>query len=146
MVRICSNVPIGAVVFAGLSIFLRHRGNQNRYRVLPLATKISNMDPFGCAVLVSAACLVLLALQWGSETQSWNSPKILGCLIGGVALSILFIWWQWERQETALITPRVFRRRSIWTGAVMLSFLGAQAYAVSYLSSSFVPASSLELT
>lgn len=129
--NIYSNVPIGVAVLIGLTFFLRVRGNQNKNRTMPLTNKIANLDPFGCALLIGAVCCVQLALQWGSETISWDSANILGCLVGGAALALLFIFWQRKRQETALITPRVFKKRSIWAGAMTIFFMGAQVYAVS---------------
>lgn len=133
----CSNLPIGALVLIGLTIFLRLRGAPNKDRALPFTTKISNMDPLGCLVFVGAACCLLLVLQWGGQTKPWNSPDVIGCLVGSVAIAALFILLQWRRGDRALIPFRVFKKRSIWTGAMVLFFLGAQTYIVSLLSIMF---------
>lgn len=91
------------------------------------------MDPLGSILIMGSACCLLLALQWGGDGRPWDSSDVIGCLVGAVILAALFLLWQWRRQERALIIPRVFKQRSIWTGSISVFFLGAQAYAVSYL-------------
>ncbi|ROW18055.1 hypothetical protein VPNG_00330 [Cytospora leucostoma] len=125
------NLPIGGVVLAGLAIFLRVPRRSSMHS-LPLKTKIDNMDPLGSVLIMGSACCLLLALQWAGDTKPWKSSDVIGCLAGGVSISVLFILWQRKRQERALITPRVFKQRSIWTGCTSLFFLGAQAYAVPF--------------
>lgn len=91
------------------------------------------MDPIGSMLIMGSACCILLALQWGSDSKPWSSADVIGCLAGGVSIGALFLYWQRKRQEHALIPPRIFKQRSIWTGSISLFFLGAQAYAVGQL-------------
>ncbi|KAI9675450.1 MAG: hypothetical protein M1822_008928, partial [Bathelium mastoideum] len=44
------NLPLGGVVLAGLTLFLKVKGIENADRKLPLMRKLSNMDPLGCNV------------------------------------------------------------------------------------------------
>jgi hypothetical protein len=125
-----SNLPIGGAVLVGLAIFLRVPGRSSTFRSLPLKAKIDNMDPLGSILIMGAACCLLLAMQWGGDAKPWNSPDVIGCLVGAAIIGTLFLHWQWRRQERALIIPRVFKQRSIWTGSISVFFLGAQAYAV----------------
>lgn len=129
-----SNLPIGGLVLIGLTLFLKIPGARNEHRALPLKTKLKNMDLLGALIFVGAACCLLLALQWGGQTKPWKSADVIGCLVGTVVLGVLFLYWQWRRKENALITPRVFMQRSIWTASGVLFFLGAQGYSVSALS------------
>ncbi|KAI1074868.1 MFS general substrate transporter [Whalleya microplaca] len=122
------NLPIGAVVLLGLTVFLKVRGTPNKDRTLPLATKLNNMDPIGCLVFIGAICCLLLALQWGGQTKPWNSSDVIGCLVGAAAIAALFVYLEWRRKDTALIPLRIMGKRSIWTGAAVLFFLGAQTY------------------
>lgn len=89
------------------------------------------MDPLGCLVFIGAVCCLLLALQWGGQSKPWSSSTVIGLLVGFVALSGLFGYLQWRRQDRALIPLRVLRQRSIFTGAMVLFFLGASTYLVS---------------
>lgn len=124
-------MPIGAVVLLLLFIFLRIQGTDNANRQLSLKAKLSHMDPVGSIVFISAVCCVLLALQWGGQTKQWQSPTIVGLLVGFVLLFCLFALIQWKLKEKATIPLRVLRQRSIIASAGVLFFLGASLYVVS---------------
>ena len=124
------NLPIGALVLILLSMFLKIKGTPSENRKLPFTKKLDNMDPLGCFVFIGSICCLLLALQWGGQSKPWNSPTVIGLLVGFVALACLFGYLQWRRQERALIPLRVLRQRSIFTGAMVLFFLGASTYLV----------------
>lgn len=97
------------------------------------------MDFLGCALFLAAVCCLLLALQWGGQTKPWSSSTVIGLLVGSAALALVFIFIQWKRQERALITLRVFCRRSVFTSAMVLFFLGGSTYLVSQLPVLLVP-------
>ncbi|KAI1821855.1 MFS general substrate transporter [Xylaria intraflava] len=122
------NLPIGAVVLLGLTIFLKLQKSQNENRALPLKKKLYNMDPLGCLVFIGAVTSLLLAFHWAGQTKPWSSSDVIGCLVGAGLIGILFIYLQWKRGNSALIPLRVFRYRSIWTGSMVLFFLGAITY------------------
>lgn len=125
-----SNLPIGALVLILLSIFLKVKGAENKNRTLPFVQKLHSMDPVGCFIFIGAVCCLLLALQWGGQSKPWNSSTVIGLLVGFVALACAFGYLQWKHQDRALIPLRVFRKRSIFTSAMVLFFLGASTYLV----------------
>jgi hypothetical protein len=88
------------------------------------------MDPLGCIIFIGSICCFLFALQWGGQTKPWKSATVIGLLVGAVGLAAVFIGIQWRLQERALIAPRVYKKRSIWTGAKVLFFTGAATYLV----------------
>ncbi|KAI0513194.1 MFS general substrate transporter [Xylaria bambusicola] len=122
------NLPIGAVVLVGLTIFLKIQTTQSEDRALPFKRKLYNMDPLGCLVFIGTVVLLLLALHWAGQTKPWNSADVIGCLVGAGLSALLFIYLEWKRGNSALIPLRVFRTRSVWTGAMVLFFLGAVTY------------------
>ncbi|KAL7655248.1 hypothetical protein ACMYSQ_007202 [Aspergillus niger] len=126
------NLPFGAVVLGGLTLFLRIKGQATKDRQLPLRAKLGSMDFLGCALFLAAVCCLLLALQWGGQTKPWSSSTVIGLLVGSAALALVFIFIQWKRQERALITLRVFCRRSVFTSAIVLFFLGGSTYLDTY--------------
>ncbi|PYI05540.1 MFS general substrate transporter [Aspergillus sclerotiicarbonarius CBS 121057] len=126
------NLPFGAIVLGGLTLFLRIKGQENKDRQLPRRAKLASMDPLGCALFLAAVCCLLLALQWGGQTRPWTSSTVIGLLVGAVVLALLFVYVQWKRDERALISLRVFRRRSIFTSAIVLFFLGGSTYLDTY--------------
>lgn len=128
-----SNIPIGLVVLLTLQVVLKLKDEQNQYRQLPLRKKLTSMDPLGCVIFIGAVCSLLLALQWGGQTLPWQSAKIIGLLVGFALMTILFVFMQLRLQSNALIPVHVFRHRSIWTGAMVLFFLGSSNYLVSIL-------------
>ncbi|KAJ5691620.1 MFS general substrate transporter [Penicillium malachiteum] len=117
------NLPIGAVVLIGLSIFLKVRGGTNALRRLPLRSKLACVDFIGCTLFLGAVCCLLLALQWGGQTKPWSSAIIIGLFVGTVALITLFAYVQWQRGENALIPLRVLRKRNVLTSAMFSYYL-----------------------
>ncbi|KAL2009609.1 hypothetical protein VTN00DRAFT_5416 [Thermoascus crustaceus] len=64
------NLPLGAAVLIGLTIFLKIKGRENEYRRLPSVAKFNSIDPIGCAVFIGAVCCLLLASQRGEANPS----------------------------------------------------------------------------
>ncbi|CAH0038141.1 unnamed protein product [Clonostachys solani] len=94
------NLPIGAVVLAGLYIFLKIRGQKTADRSLPLSQKLRQMDVFGALIFTSCICCLVLALQWGGQTKPWKSADVIGCL------NVFFLpfWFQGVRGVNAVTT------------------------------------------
>ncbi|KAL9012108.1 MAG: hypothetical protein Q9173_003107 [Seirophora scorigena] len=121
------NLPIGALVLILVTIFIRVREAESENRNLPVGQKLRRMDPIGGVLFVGAICCLIFALQWGGQSKPCNSPTVIGLLLGFFALTGVFGYWQWQRKDRALIPLRVLRKRSIWTGAMVLLFLGASS-------------------
>ncbi|MGJ3560892.1 hypothetical protein ACR6C2_30605 [Streptomyces sp. INA 01156] len=63
----------------------------------------------------------MVALVFGivkGETWGWTSAGTLGAIVLGLALLVVFGWYE-TRQEHPLLPMRLFRNRSLTTGAVM---------------------------
>jgi hypothetical protein len=58
--------------------------------------------------------MLLMALQWGGLTYPWNSGRIIGLLVGGVVLVIIFGVWQWHKGDEAMIPPPILFQRSVF--------------------------------
>ena len=125
-----SNVPIGALVFILLLLFLDLKASENENRKKPLKQKLEHMDFGGCLTLIGAVCCLLLALQWGGQTMPWSSSHIWGLFIGFALLLSIFSVLQWRLGEKATIPLRILRQRSILAGSGVLFFLGASLYLV----------------
>lgn len=101
--------------------------NQN----LPLSQKMKHMDFLGTITFLGAVCCLVLALQLGGQEVPWRSAKPIGLFLGSGLLIIVFCFLQWQRGEYAIIPVRVFRKRSIYMGALVLFFLGMTTFTVS---------------
>ncbi|WP_432056786.1 MFS transporter [Streptomyces sp. bgisy022] len=102
------NAPIGviALVFS-MAVLKESRNADDRQR----------FDIAGVVLLAAG----LLALVFGivkGETWGWMSGGTLGSLAAGVALLVVFGWYE-TRQAHPLLPMRLFRNRSLTTGAVM---------------------------
>ncbi|KAF2837772.1 MFS general substrate transporter [Patellaria atrata CBS 101060] len=122
------NLPIGAVVLFVLTYILKIKEEDTENRILPFIQKLDHLDPLSCTVFLGSVVCILLALQWGGQTKSWDSPTIIGLLVGSGVLAILFVGLQWWRQDKALIPPRIFRKRTVYTSVGVVFFLGGSAY------------------
>jgi MFS family permease len=86
------------------------------------------LDGVGVLLSVSGLGLLVLGILLTTD-RGWNDPVVLAMLVVGVALIGVFVWWirrQAQRGEPALVSPTIFRHRSISAGLPVLS---AQTFA-----------------
>ncbi|SCV67788.1 BQ2448_5399 [Microbotryum intermedium] len=96
--------PIGIVI---VQIFLPLKAVKGNMR-----TKLAQIDYVGSILTIGACTLVLLPLNWGGVTFAWDSPKVLGCLIGGLACFIIFILYEWKIPKIPVIPIYIFKIRT----------------------------------
>jgi EmrB/QacA subfamily drug resistance transporter len=124
------NLPVGLIALAALVIYLpanislrtsQHRG----------WAAVRRID-FPGAVLASAATIcLLLGLTWGGQTYPWNSPQVLGVLIGAGCLFVLFIIVELFAAEPVL--PLSLFRNQVFASAALLSLgVGATILSLAY--------------
>ena len=80
---------------------------------MSLRQKLDRLDPIGTAVLVPALVSLLLALQWGGTTYTWNSGIVVALLVVFVILMIFFTVVQLWKKENATIPPRIIKHRTV---------------------------------
>jgi EmrB/QacA subfamily drug resistance transporter len=96
------NLPIGIAALVLCNQVLRLVHNPRRDH---------KIDWLGAAVMVAGVSCLLLALSWGGSEYAWNSSTIIGLIVAGVALSLLFLWI--EGRATEPILPlRLFGNRT----------------------------------
>jgi hypothetical protein len=107
------NLPLGAIVIAGLMPFFRSPQAAARLASLPPKEKLKRMDPTGTVIFVVAMTCLLLALQWGGQTFSWSDGRIIALLVlFGVAF-IGWIAWQAYLGPVATIPKNIIGQRSM---------------------------------
>jgi MFS family permease len=75
------------------------------------------VDYVGAAGLVAWAVLILLPVSQ-ANAWGWGSPRVMGSLLPGVAVLILWVLWELRRPDP-LIDLRVLRRSGVWQGGVV---------------------------
>lgn len=88
----------------------------------PLNDRIARLDLVGAALFIPAVIMLLMALQWGGLTYPWSSGRIIGLLVGGAVLVVIFGVWQWHKGKDAMIPPPVFLQRSVFWACITAMF------------------------
>jgi EmrB/QacA subfamily drug resistance transporter len=94
------NVPIGAVAFTVLTVYLR----------VPAQRKPARIDFLGAGLLAAAVTSALLVATWGGDQYAWSSPQIIGLAAGAALLLAGFILRE-RRAPEPILPLRLFRDR-----------------------------------
>jgi len=125
------NFPVGGISLAIIIFFLSLPQDSERVKTFHLR-EIQKFDLLGTSIFVPANVCLLLALQWGGNSFSWNSWRIilLFCLSG-----LLFITWgmiQWVKKELATLPPHIISQRSMAFGVWYGFTMGSSMFIVIY--------------
>jgi EmrB/QacA subfamily drug resistance transporter len=122
------NIPLGILAIASAVLFLRlPKGAQRRPR----------LDFAGMGLLALASTGLVLLTTWGGTTYDWNSPVIIGLVIGTIVAAVLFVTV--ERRAVEPIMPlhlfkdRNFNLTTIAGLIIGIAMFGALAYLPTYL-------------
>ena len=106
------NLPVcGATVVSMILFFKPHKDAQESDK--PFLEKILTLDLFGNFLLIVAAVMLFLALQFNEAYWPWTSARIIGLLIGSGTTAVIFVLWQWRQGDKALLPPRIVLQRSV---------------------------------
>jgi EmrB/QacA subfamily drug resistance transporter len=106
------NLPIGipAMLFVNA-----------RLKRLPRHEQPHRLDLIGAFLLVVAASLLMLSLNYGGKT-GWLSPQVIGFFTGAVIFWALLVWRQVSVQEP-LIPLDILSNQVVRTGALTMFFV-----------------------
>jgi EmrB/QacA subfamily drug resistance transporter len=94
---------------------------------------------FGGLGLVTAAAF---GVVWGlvrGNAAGWGSAEVIGSLVGGLALGLLFVWWE-LRAADPMLPMRFFRSRAFTAGNVSTFFGVASLFGAVFFVSQFLQA------
>ncbi|MFI7426036.1 DHA2 family efflux MFS transporter permease subunit [Micromonospora sp. NPDC049836] len=80
-------------------------------RLVPFQRREHAIDWLGAGLLVAAVSCLLLALSWGGNEYAWGSGVIVGLLVAGAVLAVLFVL-QEARVAEPILSLRLFRNRT----------------------------------
>jgi MFS family permease len=125
------NLPIGGL--SGLIILLFFRAPAHaKPAVASLKEKLLQMDMVGAALVTGAAISFILAMQYGGQTQPWNSSVVIGLIVGFAAIAAAFAAWEFVQGDRAMVTPRLVRDRNVWVSSAAAFFLAGSYFVVIY--------------
>jgi EmrB/QacA subfamily drug resistance transporter len=123
------NIPVGAVALIVISAVLHVTETHVKHKI----------DYAGAAMVTLAACGLLLATQLGANgEEAWGSWQVVSLFAGGIALTVLFIFWEAKIASEPIIPMHLFRNR-VFTVAnsmalvVGITMMGSLTYLSVYL-------------
>ena len=109
------NLPIGAITFTGILLFLETPEKQTARRTV--GERILQQDPVGTILLLPGIICLLIALQWGGSKYPWKNGRIIALLVVFAVLIALFVIVQIYNKENATVPPRIISQRSMAFGS-----------------------------
>lgn len=112
------NLPCGAVVaILLLSIALPNHDGAGVEKGT-VRQSLAKLDLIGFAIFAGSSIQLLLALNWGGTTYSWQSANIIGLFCGAGGALFAFIAWEQHKGDEAMIPFALIRRRVVWTSCI----------------------------
>ncbi|KAL4901859.1 hypothetical protein BDW74DRAFT_187093 [Aspergillus multicolor] len=105
------NLPVGAIT-AILLTFARVPEQRQKGRatdVLPMFFR--TFDLLGFVLFAPAAIMFLLALEYGGQVYSWDSPIVIGLFCGAAAAAVIFLLWEYRVGKDAMIPIHLICQR-----------------------------------
>ncbi|KAK4561503.1 hypothetical protein LTR86_004821 [Recurvomyces mirabilis] len=117
------NLPAGALVGVLLLLFRIPEPESKKPVREVLGTAVKSLDLPGFALVSPAVIMLLLGLQFGGNEHPWNSPVVIGLIIGGVAMFVCFLFWERRQGDEAMVPFSLLTNKVIWSAAGNMAFV-----------------------
>ncbi|KAJ1833455.1 hypothetical protein IWW55_005743 [Coemansia sp. RSA 2706] len=117
------NLPICAAALALVLFAMRLPRPRGSVR-----EKLRKIDVLGTVVFLAGTVPLLLGLSWGGREHSWTSRLVLGCVVGGALMLVLFFAVEWKVPREPIVPSRLLAMRNVALSAVGHFFYGAAGY------------------
>lgn len=119
------NLPIGGVATVAVFFFF-HLPAAATPSQIAWTRKLLHIDPVGIVLTIGGITCIILALQYGGTTYLWNSSVVIGLLVGFGLLTIALVAWENWLGEYAMMSPRLYKQRSLsFTAPYQFFFMGS---------------------
>nr|BAZ95831.1 MFS transporter cpaI [Curvularia pallescens] len=108
------NLPVGGIAIA-IVVFFFSLPAAARPAPIPLSRKLLHLDPVGICFTMAAIICFILGLQYAGTEYAWDSSQVIGLLVGFVALVAALVVWSIYQDEYAMLIPRLFKKRALWS-------------------------------
>ena len=123
------NIPLGILAIVATALLLRLPPKNNVER--------PKVDYLGMATLGLATTAIVLIATWGGSTFEWNSPEIVGLIVGAIVTAVLFVFVESRVAEPvmplALFRDRNFNLSTLAALLTSIAMFGAIGYMPTYL-------------
>ncbi|GGF16791.1 MFS transporter [Subtercola lobariae] len=122
------NIPLGILAILSAVIFLKlPKNSQGKPRI----------DYAGMVLLALASAGLVLTTTWGGNTYAWDSPTIIGLIVGTVVAAVAFIMVE-RRASEPIMPPFLFKQKNFIlttiSGLIIgIAMFGALAYLPTYM-------------
>ncbi|KAG0645906.1 Roquefortine meleagrin synthesis T [Hyphodiscus hymeniophilus] len=103
---------VGAATIASMILFFKPP-RKHAMMEKSFFYRVFELDLVGNAIILGAAIMLFLALQFTEGGTSWSSAEIIGLLAGSGMTFVTFCVWQWWKADGALIPPRIIKQRTV---------------------------------
>lgn len=127
------NLPIGALVGA-LLLFTRipdQKPKQPACEVLRLVF-LQKFDLVGFALFAPASIMLLLALQYGGNSYSWDSATVIGLFCGSAATFVIFTLWERHMGIEAMIPGHLVCDKIVLSSSLLSMMIFGFTMTLSY--------------
>jgi MFS family permease len=113
------NLPIGAV--SAFVVLFTHFPSRKPLSETTLTSweSFKRLDPIGFLTFAPACIMLLLALQWGGTTHPWKSATIIGLFCGFFATLSVFVAWEHQFGDDAMMPLSLLRRRIVYSSCIV---------------------------
>jgi MFS family permease len=121
------NLPFGAVTALFIIFFFKAPGKHVKKK-LTFSQQLRALDLEGNMCFIPGVVCLLLALQWGGAKYPWGSGRIIALFVLFGVFIITFITFQALKKDRAMVPPRVFLNRTVWSCSFFAACLGASFF------------------
>ncbi|KAI1650071.1 MFS general substrate transporter [Daldinia loculata] len=114
------NLPVGAVtIIVMILVYHPQPRTGSKEKVIQ---RLISLDLVGNVILLGAAVMLFLALEYTLTGADWASAEVIGLLCGaGVTAIVLVGWLRWKK-DRALIPPAIAKQRTVAASCLMAFF------------------------
>jgi MFS family permease len=128
------NIPCGGLTFLVVLLFFRMppKDSSQSKSILRSMSKITSLDFIGMFLFMPSTVCLLLALQWGGTTFSWNNGRIIALWVVFGVLFLAFLLAEWRRPSKAMLPFRLLKNSTIISCAAYNFCMGGSASVMEY--------------
>jgi len=111
--------------FVGL-IFCYHPPPRHNVDGLSSMDILKEIDYVGALLSIGGVALFLVGLQAGGYQYAWSDAKVLGPLIVGLVMILVFPFWEWKGTKHPMVPWQIFEGQSVVALSLAIVFVAGK--------------------